>query len=133
MFLTLARTGIRLGECLGLQWKDIDFENRFINIQRGFSKGKIETPKSGQSRKVDMSLQLTDGLKKILRQRKIDTLERGWGSVPEWVFVRNNGEPYHESYLRRLFYKVIEKAGLRKIRIQYFFGFARSKTSSRGE
>lgn len=117
MFLTLARTGIRLGECLGLQWKDIDFENRFINVQRGFSKGKIETPKSGQSRKVDMSLQLTDGLKKILRQRKIDTLERGWGRVPEWVFVRNNGEPYHESYLRRLFYKVIEKAGLRKIRI----------------
>ncbi|SLM31034.1 hypothetical protein MTBBW1_2610005 [Desulfamplus magnetovallimortis] len=46
----MARTGIMLGECLGLQWGDIDFGDRFINIQRGFSKGKIETSKSGQSR-----------------------------------------------------------------------------------
>ena len=108
MFLTLARTGIRLGECTGLQWKDIDFENRFINIERGFSKGKIETPKSGQSRKVDMSLQLTDVLKKMLHQRKIDTLKNGWSRVPEWVFVKDNGNPYHESYSRRIFYKAIE-------------------------
>ncbi|MDA3791816.1 MAG: site-specific integrase [Desulfobacula sp.] len=117
MFLTMARTGIRYGECLGLQWKDIDFENRFIHIQRGFSKGKIETPKSGQSRKVDMSLQLTDVLKPLLHQRKIDTLKNGWSSVPEWVFVKDNGNPYHESYSRRIFYSAIEKAGLRKIRI----------------
>jgi integrase len=117
MFLTLARTGIRLGECTGLQWKDIDFENRFINIERGFSKGKIETPKSGQSRKVDMSLQLTDVLKKVLRQRKIDTLKNGWGDVPEWVFVTDAGKPCYESYPRRVFYRVIEKAGLRKIRL----------------
>ena len=117
MFLTMARTGIRYGECLGLQWKDIDFENRFINIERGFSKGKIETPKSGQSRKVDMSLQLTDVLKKVLRQRKIDTLKNGWGSFPEWVFIKDNGNPYHESYSRRIFYRALEKAGLRKIRI----------------
>ena len=117
MFLTLARTGIRLGECTGLQWKDIDFENRFINIERGFSKGKIETPKSGQSRKVDMSLQLTDVLKKVLRQRKIDTSKKGWGNLPEWVFVTEEGKPCYENYPRRIFYKVIEKAGLRKIRL----------------
>jgi len=117
MFLTMARTGIRYGECLGLQWKDIDFENRFIHIQRGFSKGKIETPKSGQSRKVDMSLQLADVLKTLLYQRKIDTLKNGWGSMPEWVFIKDNGNPYHESYSRRIFYSAIEKAGLRKIRI----------------
>ncbi|SLM29779.1 Integrase family protein [Desulfamplus magnetovallimortis] len=117
MFLTMARTGIRLGECLGLQWKDIDFDDRFINIQRGFSKGKIETPKSGQSRKVDMSLQLTATLKELSHQRKIDTLKNGWKSVPEWVFVKSNGNPFHESYMRRVFYKAIEQAGLRKIRI----------------
>jgi len=117
MFLTMARTGIRYGECLGLQWKDIDFENRFIHIQRGFTKGKIETPKSGQSRKVDMSLQLTEELKQLLHQRKIDTLKNGWTEMPEWVFVKDNGNPYHESYSRRIFYKAIEKAGLRKIRI----------------
>ncbi|MBL6994182.1 tyrosine-type recombinase/integrase [Desulfobacula sp.] len=117
MFLTMGRTGIRYGECLGLQWKDIDFENRFINIERGFSKGKIETPKSGQSRKVDMSLQLSEVLKRLLHQRKIDTLKNGWSIIPKWVFIKDNGNPYHESYSRRIFYEAIEKAELRKIRI----------------
>jgi len=117
LYLTLARTGMRLGECIGLQWQDIDFENRFINIQRGFSKGKIETPKSGQSRKIDMSLQLTNVLKELLHQRKVDTLKNGWSKMPEWVFVKNDGGPYHESHPRRMFYKIIEKYGLRKIRL----------------
>jgi integrase len=102
---------------LGLQWKDIDFKNRFINIERGFSKGKIETPKSGQSRKVDMSLQLTGVLEKLQHQRKVETLKNGWSGMPEWVFVNGDGNPYHESYPRRIFYKAIKKAGLRKIRV----------------
>jgi integrase len=42
MFLTLSRTGIRLGECLGLQWKDIDFEDRFINIQAIMFHGNLD-------------------------------------------------------------------------------------------
>ena len=117
IFLTMARTGIRFGECLGLQWKDIDFENRFINIERGLSKGKIETPKSGQSRKVDMSRQLTQVLKELRHQRKVDTLKKGWSGMPEWVFISGNGNSYHESYTRRIFYKAIKKAGLRKIRV----------------
>ena len=54
--LTLARTGMRSGEALGLKWEDINFQNRFLNIQRNIVKGRIETPKSGKSRKVDMSL-----------------------------------------------------------------------------
>jgi integrase len=117
MFLSLARTGIRFGECLGLQWKDIDFENRFINIERGLSKGKIETPKSGQSRKVDMSLQLAEVLKNLRRQRKLDALKNGWRRVPGWVFVARDGNPYHESYPRRIFYEAIKRADLRKIRV----------------
>ena len=38
LVLTLARTGMRLGEALGLQWGDIDFNSRFITVQRGLSK-----------------------------------------------------------------------------------------------
>ena len=117
LILTLARTGIRFGEDLGLQWKDIDFKNRFITIERSFSKGRIETPKNGQSRKVDMSQQLADTLKDLKHQRKIETLNRGWKKMPEWVFVSMEGNPYHESYTRRVFYKALEKAGLRRVRI----------------
>jgi integrase len=117
LILTLARTGIRFGEGLGLQWKDIDFKGRFITIERSLSKGRLETPKNGQSRKVDMSQQLANTLRELKHHRKVETLKRGWARMPEWVFVTKNGEPYHESYIRRAFYKALEKANLRKIRI----------------
>ena len=117
MTLTMARTGIRFGEGLGLQWKDIDFKGRFITIERSLSKGRVETPKNGQSRKVDMSQQLTNTLRELKHHRKVETLKRGWARMPEWVFVTMDGEPYHESYIRRMFYKALNKASLRKIRI----------------
>ena len=117
LILALARTGIRFGEGLGLQWKDIDFKGRFITIERSLSKGRLETPKNGQSRKVDMSQQLTNTLMELKHHRKVETLKRGWARMPEWVFVTMNGEPYHESYIRRMFYKALKMANLRKIRV----------------
>jgi integrase len=49
---------MRLGEASAIQWGDIDFEGRFIEVRRNLVSGRIETPKSGKSRRVDMSLQL---------------------------------------------------------------------------
>ena len=116
--LTLARTGMRLGEALALQWNDIDFEGRFITIQRTFSRGKIGLPKNGKRRRVDMSKQLTKVLKEAKHQRKLETINKGWGKVPKWVFVSNAGTPLDVNHWRkRVFYKAIEKAGLRKIRV----------------
>src|SRR5262249_11304819 len=57
LVLTLARTGMRLGEALGLEWDDIDFARREIRIARAICGGRIETPKSGHGRTVDMSAQ----------------------------------------------------------------------------
>lgn len=116
--LTLARTGMRIGEAMALQWGDIDFHGRFINIQRGFSRGKIETPKSGKARKVDMSLQLTETLLDLRHHRKIEAVKKGWGKVPDWVFLSQEGTPLDSSHWRsRVFNKALEKASLRKVRI----------------
>jgi len=116
--LTLARTGMRLGEALALQWDDIDFEERCIIIQRTFSRGKIGLPKNGKRRRIDMSKQLTQVLKDANHQRKIETINKGWGKVPKWVFVSNAGTPLDVNHWRkRIFYKAIEKAELRKIRV----------------
>lgn len=116
--LTLARTGMRLGEALALQWDDIDFEGRSITIQRTFSRGKIGLPKNGKRRRIDMSKQLTQVLKDTKHQRKIETINNGWGKVPEWVFLSNNGTALDINHWRkRVFYKAIAKAELRKIRV----------------
>ena len=43
-YLIFLHTGLRRGECLGLQWENIDFENRIIKVrhQALYAKGKIE-------------------------------------------------------------------------------------------
>jgi integrase len=82
MALTLCRTGMRLGEAIGLQWGDIDFNSHFITVQRGRSKSRTETPKNGKSRKVDMSQQLTDALLRLKRERLEEKLRKGWKELP---------------------------------------------------
>ena len=118
MALTLARTGMRLGEAIGLQWGDINFHGRFINIQRALSRSEIGTPKNGKPRRVDMPLQLTETLKELRQQRRIETLKKGWKGVPEWVFITTDGTHLDGSHWRsRVFNKALEKAGLRRVNV----------------
>jgi integrase len=48
-FLTLARTGLRIGEAFALEPGDIDFTASTIRVERAFSDGRLEaTPKTVQ-------------------------------------------------------------------------------------
>jgi integrase len=71
IILTAVRTGVRMGELFGLQWGDCDFNSRFLEIRRNITRGRIETPKSGQLRRVDMSKQLSEALQELRRRRKL--------------------------------------------------------------
>ncbi|MCT1539496.1 MULTISPECIES: site-specific integrase [Lysinibacillus] len=48
-FLTIAYTGIRRGEALGLQWKNIDFQKNTITIERTRDVIGVHTPKTMNS------------------------------------------------------------------------------------
>jgi integrase len=118
LFLLLARTGCRIGEALGLKWGDIDFNGRFINLSRGYSRGRISTLKNKRKRQVDMSLQLAETLEAYRVQCKKKGLTLGLGDEPEWVFSNSRGNPIEASnWRRRVFNKALKKAKLRKIRI----------------
>ena len=112
LFLVLARTGMRLGEALALQWPDVNFQERDIRVARGLSAGRIETPKSGHGRTVDMSLQLNKTLLRLQVERKTETLRRGWQEVPPWVFCTRAGTLLDERRVRRVFDRVLQAAGL---------------------
>ena len=44
-------------------------------------------------------------------------LKKGWGNLPEWVFCNEHGGPVDGDNLRhRVFYKLLSKAGLRRVR-----------------
>ncbi len=117
LFLCALRTGMRLGELLGLQWGDIDFHGRFMEVRRNLVAGRITSPKNGKTRRVDMSKQLTQALKTLLTARKAEALRTGWGQVRDWVFCNEEGGPLDGDNLRRrVFYKLLAKAGLRRIR-----------------
>lgn len=65
-----------------------------------------------------MSQQLSDTLKALLFERKKETLRKGWGDVPPWVFITTDGTLLNEGHLRdRMWYKLLTKAGLRHIRL----------------
>lgn len=118
LFLLLARTGMRIGEALALQWGDIDFNGRFIQVRRSVVRGVISTPKSGKSRRVDMSLQLTEALKVHEAQSKVKGLALGLGGLPEFVFTDTTGDMVDkDNWRRRVFNKALKDAKLRTIRI----------------
>src|SRR5262245_51108572 len=98
LLLCALRTGLRLGELLALQWGDVDFNGRFIEVRRNLVAGRVTSPKSGKSRRVDMSTQLTTTLQAALTTRK--ALEHGWPEVPEWVFCNSQGGPLDGDNLR---------------------------------
>ncbi|MDM8535992.1 tyrosine-type recombinase/integrase [Desulfobacterales bacterium HSG17] len=113
--LTMARTGMRFGECLGLKWKDVDFDNRSIDVSRTFSRCKIDVPKNGKSRTVDMSNQLTAVLQKFKEQKKAEV---NGSTFPEWVFTNSKGNPLDmNNWRKRVFYRTLKTAGVRQVRV----------------
>jgi len=48
--LLAAGTGLRISECLGLQWQDVSFADAVIHVRRTWTCGKVGWPKSKTSR-----------------------------------------------------------------------------------
>jgi integrase len=117
-FLCGLRTGLRLGELLALQWGDLDFTNRFIEVQRNLVSGKLTTPKNSNRRRVDMSAHLAETLERRLVAAKAAVLKAGKSEPPAWVFTNRDGEPLDGDNLRRrVFQPALTKAKLRQVRI----------------
>jgi len=106
-FLMAARTGMRLGELLALQWGDINLKDNFIWVRRSYRMGRLNRPKNGKSRKVDMSSQLASVLGEMLRH--------GFKDVKELVF-KKDGNIMEQSKVRYLYIRILKKAGVRYIK-----------------
>jgi integrase len=115
MFIVLLHTGIRAGECGGLKWSDVDFRNRYLLIQRSRTpKGRLQPPKNGKTRKVDLSKAAIVALAAHRRELKKAYFKKG-EKPPEWVFPNRDGAPHNMTNVRnRIFYRACEKAGLHR-------------------
>jgi len=62
MVLLALRTGMRVGEILGLDWSDVDFDRRIVTVRRSAWCGQLVAPKSGTQRHIPMTSDLADAI-----------------------------------------------------------------------
>src|SRR5205085_3350514 len=82
-------TGLRLGELLGLQWQDIDFEQSVLHVQRQYTlTGELTEPKT---RNGIRRVPLTPEMVSFLRKHK---LASKWSSDTDPLFSSAAGTPF---------------------------------------
>ncbi|MBN1547394.1 MAG: site-specific integrase [Syntrophaceae bacterium] len=119
LFLCAIHTGMRSGELAGLQWGDLDIRGKFIMVRRSIVRGKVNPTKTGKIRRVDVSDSLLETLFALKKNLKEVLLATGKNelSPDTWIFANSEGNPPDMQNLKnRVFFKLLEKAGLRRIR-----------------
>ncbi|HMM49039.1 MAG TPA: tyrosine-type recombinase/integrase [Miltoncostaeaceae bacterium] len=109
--MAAAMLGVRRGELVALQWKDIDWTARLVRVRRSFTAGQLTTPKSRRSVRA---VPLADAL--------AQELERHYQRSPyqgdtDYVFAHYAlGSILDPTALRRRFADALKRAGLRQVR-----------------
>ena len=106
-----AFTGLRAGECGGLQVGDIDFPGRKINVRRSVSEagGQVQftSPKNGKSRAVPVPPFLLKQLATHLAALGVSD------DLNAQVFRSSRGDTYrHSNFYKRVFAPAIKAAGM---------------------
>ncbi len=106
MFETMARTGIRLGEALGVAWVSIDFDLLVIHVVQSCVMGELEAVKS---KKSNRDLPLPADLADKLRGYKAEWMRNKHGLL----WARADGEPMRGDVARADFLKpALAKVGI---------------------
>lgn len=120
-YCLVLETGLRAGEIGGLQWDDIDFDNKVIYVQRtilqdaqkgGFYFGEPKTNKS--KRKIPLTNEAVSILNnQRLIQNKLKKRSKNWNN--DWdglVFTTINGNPVGSSTFRSMMIRIVKNINL---------------------
>jgi len=116
-------TGLRQGEVLGLRWSDIDLGRGLLHVRQTlqYIPGEgliVKAPKTQRSRRtVSFSQSVAVVLRKVrARQSEMRLLYGGAYRSTDLVFTTQDGGPISPRNLYRSFLKLLDKAGLPRIR-----------------
>lgn len=127
-FRVLAFTGMRKGEALALQWKDIDLDKCSIHVTKTVAREEdgtlcIQDPKTPRSRRLIPVDGKTIGiLKKWHRIQKESYLLLGYntGSPEQYVFTTLKNQYYDDSTPNIWLQRIIDKYSLPRITVHGF-------------
>lgn len=124
LYVLALTTGMREGELLALQWKDIDFVGGSLQVRRKVSRitGKgfvVSEPKTAKSRrKIPLAARSLEALKqhRVRQNEQRLALGESWEDKG-WIFTNALGKNLEVSnMIRRSFRPLLVKAGLPQIR-----------------
>ena len=79
MVLAGGDAGLRLGEIIALEWRDIDLAARRLTVERSDWLGHVTVPKGGRSRQLPLTQRLTAALKAAsASSRRARVVPAGW-------------------------------------------------------
>ena len=117
LFTLALATGMRLGELLGLQWAEVDFDAGVIMVTHTLTElnGKLflSEPKTAKGRRrIDMPQIAIEAL----RDHRLAMQREGYENIP-WVFCNTRGGPLRRSHFHQQTFKpLLKKANLPDIR-----------------
>jgi integrase len=123
LWLVALTTGLRRGELLGLRWQDLELTKRTLQVAQTVTilKGApyIQTPKSTAALRT---VALPPETAEALAAHRVRQLERRLKAGGVWhdhdlVFCTGEGKPINPHNLARNYGKIIDTAGVPKIRL----------------
>lgn len=118
-------TGMRQSELLGLQWGDIDFENKVVTVRRqlqylGSAKGgyMYATPKNNKPRIIALPDKAVEALKRQRVMQNTDRLAAGplWSNPDDLVFTNEIGEHLKHDLIYRHLKRIFAAMGTPDLR-----------------
>lgn len=99
-FNLMIYSGFRRGEMLGLEWKDVDFENNIISVRRtsNYTAKKGVYTDTTKTRKSQRTLKFPQAIMDMLKEYKAEQDEQALKCGDKWVetdrlYTKWNGEP----------------------------------------
>jgi len=108
--LTLATTGIRQGEALGLQVGDVDEARGKLSLRRAVRRYRVSSPKNGKPRSVDVPPSTMAVLREWLGVVRAEAAVRG--QEPLWLFPSDSGHILEDRQLRPAMRRALKAAAV---------------------
>ncbi len=107
LYVLACTTGMRQGETIGLQWRDINLEDQTLRVNRSVYNGAVSPPKTTAGRRTIRLSKLAIAALRAHRARQAHQ------RISEWVFSTSKGTPLSCHNLHNRAWKpLLKKAGL---------------------